>query len=99
MEKTTDTKKSEVKNRTTQKKIVLSHLLEFGCITPNEAIYKYKITRLADVIYKYKITRLADVIYKLKKDGYRIKSEDVWTINTETGNPCRYALYTIVLAA
>ena len=87
MEKTTDTKKSEVKNRTTQKKIVLSHLLEFGCITPNEAIYKYKITRLADVIYK------------LKKDGYRIKSEDVWTINTETGNPCRYALYTIVLAA
>lgn len=87
MEKTTDTKKSEVKNRTTQKKIVLSHLLEFGCITPNEAIYKYKITRLADVIYK------------LKKDGYRIKSEDVWTINTETGNPCRYALYTIVTAA
>ena len=77
----------DTKNRTTQKQIVLEHLLEHGCITPNEAIYKYKITRLADVIYK------------LKKDGYSIKSEDVWTTNTKTGNPCRYALYTIILAA
>ena len=60
-----ETTKDESKNRLTQKKIVLQHLLEFGCITPNEAIYKYNITRLADVIYR------------LKKDGYTIKEEDI----------------------
>lgn len=68
-------------NKVTQKQLVLGHLLEFGCITPNEAIYKYHITRLGAVIFD------------LKKDGYAIETEKKSSINSVTGHPCQFANY------
>lgn len=74
-------------NRLTQKKIVLSHLVQYGCITDKEARNLYSISRLAAVIGR------------LKNDGYAIKTEDMHGINSTTGNPCKYAMYTMVTAS
>ena len=68
-------------NRETQKKIVLGHLLEFGCLSMPEGLHMYSISRLADVIYR------------LKHDGHNIEKEWVNSTHPKTGHPCRYANY------
>ena len=69
------------KNRITQKKIVLGHLIEFGMMSMPEAIYKYGITRLGAIIFD------------LKAEGYKIEKEMVYGKHTKTGNLSKWANY------
>ena len=63
-----------------QKQLVLRHIRKFGSITPAEAVYNYSIFRLA--------ARISD----LKKDGYKIESKMVKSVN-RFNEPVRYAEY------
>ena len=63
-----------------QKVKILKHMEEKGSITPWEAIKEYNCTRLS--------ARIAD----LKKDGYAIESEIVYSKNIY-GEPVHYAKY------
>lgn len=74
-------------NRLTQKKIVLGHLMEFGCLSMREANIKYSISRLSDVIYR------------LKHDGYNIETEKLNGIHPLTGHPCKTANYILKATA
>lgn len=68
-------------NRLTQKKIVLSHLLEFGCFSMPEANYKYGITRLGAIICT------------LKKEGWDIETEMVYGNHSKTKGLSKWANY------
>lgn len=66
-----------------QNKQVLDHLIEFGSITPMEAMQKYSIMRLGARCYD------------LKRQGYIIKTVMEEHVN-KFGNKTRYARYTLV---
>lgn len=68
-------------NRDTQKKIVLAHLLQFGCLSMPEALRMYSISRLSDVIYR------------LKHDGYSIDKEWLKSKHRITGHTVKCANY------
>lgn len=63
------------------KEIILEHLQEYGSITSLEAIEKYRCTRLSQYILL------------LRKDGYRIKNEDVPFTHSVTGKRSSYVRY------
>lgn len=63
------------------KKIILGHLQAHGSITSLEAIEKYKCTRLSQYILL------------LRKDGYKIRNEDVPFVHSVTGKKSSYARY------
>lgn len=63
------------------KEIILDHLQQYGCITSLEAIELYHCTRLSQYILL------------LRKDGYKIKNEDVPFVHSVTGRKSTYARY------
>ena len=63
------------------KKIILGHLQAHGSITSLEAIEKYKCTRLSQYILL------------LRKDGYKIRNEDVPFVHSVTGKKAVYTRY------
>lgn len=63
------------------KKIILGHLQAHGSITSLEAIEKYKCTRLSQYILL------------LRKDGYKIRNEDIPFVHSVTGKKSSYARY------
>lgn len=63
------------------REIILEHLQTYGSITSLEAIEKYKCTRLSQYILL------------LRKDGYKIKNEDVPFIHSVTGKKSAYVRY------
>lgn len=69
------------KHKLTQKQIVLSHLIEFGCFSMPEANYKFGITRLAAIIDT------------LKKEGYDIDKEMHYRTSKKTGGMSKWANY------
>ena len=69
------------KHKLTQKQIVLSHLIEFGCFSMPEANYKFGITRLAAIICD------------LRKEGYNIETEDCYGKHSKTGADTKWANY------
>lgn len=70
-----------MRNRITQKKLVLEHLKNIGSITSNEAIEKYGITRLSDRIFN------------LRNEGINIKTTLI-TVDTRYGKE-QIAKYTL----
>ena len=63
------------------KEIILKHLQAHGSITSLEAIEKYKCTRLSQYILL------------LRKDGYKIRNEDVPFVHSVTGKKSAYVRY------
>lgn len=63
------------------KHIILNHLQNHGSITSLEAIEKYKCTRLSQYILL------------LRKEGYKIRNEDVPFVHSVTGKKSAYARY------
>lgn len=63
-------------------KLILDHLKLYGSITSMQAIELYGVTRLAAIIFK------------LRKDGYRIISKNLATID-QFGNKCIFANYVL----
>lgn len=63
------------------KKIILGHLQAHGSITSLEAIEKYKCTRLSQYILL------------LRKDGYKIRNEDVPFVHSVTKKKSVYTRY------
>lgn len=70
-----------MKNRITQKQIVLDHIKKYGSITSMEAIHKYGITRLSDRIFN------------LRNDGINILTNIV-NVDTRYGKE-EIAKYTL----
>lgn len=63
------------------RELILKHLQEHGCITSLEAIQIYKCTRLSQYILL------------LRKDGYKIRNEDVPFVHSVTGKKSAYVRY------
>ena len=63
------------------RELILKHLQEHGCNTSLEAIEKYKCTRLSQYILL------------LRKDGYKIRNEDVPFVHSVTGKKSAYVRY------
>ena len=63
------------------RELILKHLQEHGSITSLEAIQKYKCTRLSQYILL------------LRKEGYKIKNEDVPFVHSVTGRKAVYTRY------
>ena len=63
------------------RELILKHLQEHGCITSLEAIEIYKCTRLSQYILL------------LRKDGYKIRNEDVPFVHSVTGKKSAYVRY------
>ena len=63
------------------RELILKHLQEHGCITSLEAIQIYKCTRLSQYILL------------LRKDGYKIRNEEVPFVHSVTGKKSVYVRY------
>ena len=61
-------------------KLILDHLNQYGSITSMQAIELYGVTRLAAIIFK------------LRKNGYKIITKDLATID-QFGDKCIFANY------
>ena len=73
-------------NLTTQKAMILSHLLRFGSIEPLTALREYGCMRLA--------SRIND----LKRDGYAIRTEKMTSKSRITGKTVTFASYSLMTA-
>jgi hypothetical protein len=69
-----------MKNRDSQRKMVLNHLIENKSITSIEAINLYACTRLSAIIYN------------LREDGLQIETE-MCVGKNRFGNPTNFAKY------
>ena len=63
------------------RELILKHLQDHGSITSLEAIQKYKCTRLSQYILL------------LRKEGYKIRNEDVPFVHSVTGKKSVYVRY------
>lgn len=70
-----------MKEKLTQKKLVLAHLKAYGSIEPLTALREYGCYRLSHIIYL------------LRGEGYVIDTEEMMAKSKITGNPVRFANY------
>lgn len=70
-----------MKEKLTQKKMVLAHLKAYGSIEPMTALREYGCYRLSHIIYL------------LRNEGYNIHTEELMAKSKVTGNPVRFANY------
>lgn len=73
-----------MKERQSQKRLILAHLRQFGSIEPLTALREYGCYRLG--------ARIAD----LREEGHPIKTDIIQSRSRITGNMVRFAKYSLI---